>query len=257
MQVEFINMVKLSIILPVYKEAFRLEDSLNRVADFVNSMEDSEAIFVNDGSPDESASVIQSYIKDNSELPFKLISYSLNQGKGFAVKEGVAAAAGELILMSDTDLSTPLGDYTKLIKGIEAGADIVCGSRAVSGSEIGEDPPLLRRILSRIFNILVRISGVHGIHDTQCGFKLFKAEAAKSIFDKMCIRGFAFDVELIARARASGFKVDEEPVHWDYSGHSTVRVFSNGSRMLFDVFMLVLKRFFRGERSLDVRNGVR
>jgi len=246
-------MVKLSIVLPVYREAFRLAYSLNSVADFVNSMEGSEAIFVNDGSPDESASVIQSYIKDNPELPFKLVSYILNQGKGFAVKEGVIEAAGDLILMSDTDLSTPLADYKKLIKGIEAGADIVCGSRAVSGSEIGKDPPLLRRILSRVFNILVRVSGVHGIRDTQCGFKLFKAEAAKMIFDKMCIRGFAFDVELIARARASGFKVDEEPVHWNYSGHSTVRVFSNGSRMLFDVFMLALKRVFRGKRSLDVR----
>jgi len=247
-------MYDLTIILPVYKEAVRLTNALDKVAEFVNDFEgEAEAIFINDGSPDNCAEVIQGYIELHPKLPFRLISYVLNQGKGYAVKEGVIEAEGKLILMSDTDLSTPLRDYSKLIKGIEEGADIVCGSRAVPGAEIGDPPPLLRRILSRVFNDLVRISGVHGIHDTQCGFKLFKAEPAKRIFEKMRIRTFAFDVELIARARASGYKVVEIPVHWDYSGHSTVRVFSSGGKMLFDVFWLAVKCILRGRRHLDVR----
>lgn len=248
-------MFDLTIILPVYKEAVRLKNTLDKVAEFISGFEgEAEAIFVVDGSPDNCAEVIQNYIDAHPELPFRLISYILNKGKGFAVKEGVLEAEGNLILMSDTDLSTPLCDYSKLLKGIEAGADIACGSRAVAGADIGEDPPLLRRILSRVFNILVRASGVHGIHDTQCGFKLFKAEPAKKLFNKMRIRAFAFDVELIARARASGYKVVEIPVHWDYSGHSTVRVFSSGAKMLFDVFWLAVKRTTRGRSSLDVRD---
>jgi len=251
-------MFNLSIVLPVYREARRLNSSLDAVAEFVRVVEGgAEALFVNDGSPDKSAEIIRQYIADHPELPFRLISYERNQGKGFAVKEGVLAAQGRLILMSDTDLSTPLGDYRKLLKGLEQGADIVCGSRAVAGADIGANPPLLRRLLSRLFNILVRISGVHGIHDTQCGFKLFKAEPARLLFSRMRIRAFAFDVELIARAKASGFKVMEVPVHWDYSGHSTVRVFTHGSRMLSDVFLLALKRVFLGRRSLDVRDGER
>ena len=249
-------MIKLSIVLPVYKEAERLNNSLAKVAEFVSDFEGgAEAIFVNDGSPDNSSDIIKQYIAGHPQQSIKLISYVLNQGKGFAVKEGVLEAQGELILMSDTDLSTPLKDYSKLMKGIDLGADIVCGSRAVAGSEIGDNPPPLRKILSRVFNALVCLSGVHGIRDTQCGFKLFKADVAKMLFRKMRIRAFAFDVELIARARASGFKVDEEPVHWDYSGHSTVRVFTHGSRMLFDVFMLALKRVCMGQRTLDVRDG--
>ncbi len=247
-------MYDLSIVLPVYKEACRVEKTMDEVARFIKGFDGSaEAVLVVDGSPDESALIIEDYLQRHPELPFRLISYAFNQGKGFAVKTGVLAAQGQLILMTDTDLSTPLRDYSKLLKGIAAGADIACGSRAVAGAEIGADPPLLRRLLSRVFNLLVRISGVHGIRDTQCGFKLFKAEAAKPIFEKMRIRAFAFDVELIARAKASDMRVVEIPVHWDYSGHSTVRVFSSGGKMLLDVFRLALRRVFFGRRHLDVR----
>jgi len=247
-------MCDLTIVLPVYKEARRLTGTLDKVAEFIDNFDgEAEAIFVNDGSPDNCAEIIQAYINSHPKEPFRLISYVINQGKGYAVKEGVLKSRGELILMSDTDLSTPLRDYSKLIKGIEDGADFALGSRAVPGAEIGDPPPVIRRILSRVFNDLVRLSGVHGIHDTQCGFKLFKAEPAKKIFDKMRIRAFAFDVELIARARASGYKVVEIPVHWDYSGHSTVRVFSCGGKMILDVFWLAVKCIFRGRRHLDVR----
>jgi len=219
-------MLDLTLVLPVYKEARRLQATLEKVSDFIREFDGrAEAVFVVDGSPDNSDEIIRTYIDRNESLPLRMISYPHNQGKGFAVKTGVLESHGDVILMTDTDLSTPLRDYYKLRKGLEEGADIVCGSRAVAGAEIGETPPLLRRLLSRIFNILVRLSGVQGIRDTQCGFKLFKAEPAKLIFSRMSIRAFAFDVEMIARARASGFKVVEVPVHWDYSEHSTVRVF--------------------------------
>ncbi|MDD2598063.1 MAG: glycosyltransferase family 2 protein [Kiritimatiellae bacterium] len=247
-------MLHLSIILPVYREARRLKDSLATVAAFVTSVEGgAEAIFVNDGSPDQSAEMISQYMAEHPQLPMQLISLPHNQGKGAAVKKGVLAARGDLILMSDTDLSSPLEDYRLLLAGVEQGADIVCGSRAIAGADIGENPPLLRRFLSRLFNVLVRAAGVHGIQDTQCGFKLFKAKPAKMIFERMCIQGFAFDVEMIARAQASGFKVMEVPVRWDYSGHSTVRVFTHGSRMLLDVLLLAIKRVFKGKGSFDVR----
>ena len=125
-------------------------------------------------------------------------------------------------------------------------ATVACGSRAVPGARIGLPPPPHRRLLSRLFNLLVRIAGVDGIRDTQCGFKLFRAPVAKALFPRLRTRRFAFDVELIALARDLGYRVAEVPVRWDYSGHSTVRLFSSGFRMLFDLGRLAARRLVFG-----------
>ncbi|MEI7901521.1 MAG: dolichyl-phosphate beta-glucosyltransferase [bacterium] len=243
--------VRLTLVIPVYKEHRRMEESLEKVAAFVAATEEVsvDAIFVDDGSPDNSASIINAFLADRDDPSLRLIRYPVNQGKGYAVKTGVLAAEGDLILMSDADLSTPLEDWRPLKAAIDAGADIACGSRAVRGAHIGKPPPLHRRLLSRIFNLLVHVAGVHGIRDTQCGFKLFRAEAAKQVFGQMRTRRFAFDVEMIALARDLGYQVAEVPVNWDYSGHSTVRIFSSGGRMLFDVFLLAVRRTMCGKHK--------
>jgi len=206
-----------------------------------------DAIFVDDGSPDESAAIISRLISESKAPNMRLLRYPVNRGKGYAVKTGVLAAEGDLILMSDADLSTPLEDWRKLSASIDAGADIACGSRAVRGAHVGKPSPFHRRVLSRIFNVLVRLAGVHDFRDTQCGFKLFRAEVAKKVFPRLRIRRFAFDVELIALARDWGYRVDEVPVNWNYSGYSTLRVFSSGGRMLFDVVTLALRRLIFGK----------
>ncbi len=228
-----------------------MEDSLRSIASFVATTEEVavDAIFVDDGSPDNTSEIINAFITDRDDPALRLLRYPVNQGKGYAVKTGVLAAEGDLILMSDADLSTPLADWSKLKSAIDAGADVACGSRAVRGAHIGKPPPLHRRLLSRLFNLLVRAAGVHGIRDTQCGFKLFRAETAKKVFGQMRTKRFAFDVELIALARDLGYRVAEVPVNWDYCGHSTVRIFSSGGRMLFDVFMLALRRKVFGKHK--------
>ncbi len=239
--------MRLTLVIPVYNEHLLLEGLLKQVTALMAS-EDCivDAIFVDDGSPNASATVIHSFITDRKDPRLRLLSYPINRGKGYAVRTGVLAAEGDLILMSDADLSTPLEDWRKLKAAIDAGADIACGSRSVPGARIGKYPPLHRRVLSRIFNVLVRIAGVRDFHDTQCGFKLFRAGPAKEIFGRLRIRRFAFDVEMIAMARDMGYRVDEIPVNWNYSGHSTVRVLSSGGRMLFDLFLLAMRRVFLG-----------
>ncbi len=241
-------MMRLTLIIPVYKEQLWLEKSIRQIITFMTAEEDVDVdvIFVDDGSPDQSAAVINSLIADREDPNMRLLRYPVNQGKGYAVKTGVLAAKGDLILMSDADLSSPLQDWRKLKLAVDGGADIACGSRALRGAHIGRPPPLHRRLLSRLFNLLVHVAGVRGIHDTQCGFKLFRAEAAKEVFGRLRTRRFAFDVELIALARDLGYRVEEVPVNWDYSGHTTVRVFSSGGRMLFDVFMLAARRLVCG-----------
>lgn len=245
--------MRLTLVMPVYKEHRRLGNSVRQVTAFMSAERengiDVDVIFVDDGSPDDSAAIVNTIIADMDDPDIRLLRYERNQGKGFAVKTGMAAAQGDLILMSDTDLSTPLEDWRKLKDALDGGADIACGSRAVHGAHIGKAPPLHRRILSRVFNILVRLSGVHGIRDTQCGFKLFRREPAKEIFSRLRIKRFAFDVEMIAMARDFGYKVAEVPVRWDYSDHSTVRIFSSGGRMLLDVFLLAARRLIFGKNK--------
>jgi dolichyl-phosphate beta-glucosyltransferase len=233
----------LTIVIPVYKEATRLPASLEAIRTFAGGM-DAEVIFVDDGSPDDSVAVIEAFVAKHGLANFRTIRYTPNRGKGYAVKTGMLAAAGELVLMSDTDLSTPLDDFSKLKTAIDAGADIACGSRAVAGAHIGVRPPLRRRISSRVFNLLVRAAGVRGIRDTQCGFKLFRAAAAKAIFATLRTERFAFDVEMIAKARRLGYKLVEVPVNWDYSDNSTVRLLSSGSRMALDVLRIAIRRLF-------------
>ena len=245
------KLLSLTLVIPVYKESVRLLGALEEVAAFIaqEAPRRVDAIFVNDGSPDDSAGIIERWVAQNPGCGMRLISYTDNQGKGYAVKTGMLAARGELMLMSDTDLSTPLREWRKLLAAIEAGADIACGSRAVRGSLIGKQPPLHRRLLSRIFNWLVHLAGVRGIRDTQCGFKLFKAAPCREVFGRLRTRRFAFDVEMLALAQDLGYRVDEVAVRWDYSDHSTVKVFSSGSRMLYDVARLALRRMFLGRRA--------
>ncbi|MDD4016348.1 MAG: glycosyltransferase family 2 protein [Kiritimatiellae bacterium] len=241
--------MRLTLVIPVYKEHLRLAESLKKVAAFVDASEHAvaDAIFVDDGSPDPCSEVIRDFISKGGTPRLQLIRYPVNRGKGYAVKTGVLAAQGDLVLMSDADLSTPLEDWLRLKAAVDAGADMACGSRAVRGAHIGRPPPLHRRVLSRIFNLLVRAAGVRGIRDTQCGFKLFRAGPAKEVFGRLRTRRFAFDVEMIALARDLGYRVEEVPVDWDYSGHSTVKVFSSGGRMLFDLFLLAARRLVFGK----------
>ena len=244
-------MKRLTVVIPVYNESGLLPRSFEQILAFLRETADVavDVVFVNDGSPDESLAVLEGLIREaDASARMRVISYPKNRGKGYAVRQGVLAAEGDSILMSDADLSTPLEEWRKLQAALDAGADVACGSRAVDGADVGKPPPFYRRILSKVFNALVCLSGVRGIRDTQCGFKLFHRESGHALFSLLKIRRFAFDVELIAVARMKGMRVAEVPVHWDYSGHSTVRVFSSGSRMLWDLMMLVLRRWFGGYR---------
>ena len=237
--------MRLTLVIPVYREHQRFAETLREVRAFMDSASGSvDAVFVDDGSPEESATSIGGQIRALADDRMVLLRDPVNRGKGFAVKKGVLAAKGDWILMSDVDLSTPLADWIKLYDAVRAGADIACGSRAVPGAHVGKPPPFHRRILSRVFNLLVRLAGVSDIRDTQCGFKLFRAEVAKRVFARQRIRRFAFDVEVIVRARLMGYRVVEVPVAWDYSGHSTVRLFSSGARMMFDLMRLAIWRAF-------------
>jgi dolichyl-phosphate beta-glucosyltransferase len=140
-----------------------------------------------------------------------------------------------LILFSDADLSTPIEELEKMLPRIEAGADIVIGSRALDGSDIQVRQNRFRETMGKTFNVLVRACALDGIRDTQCGFKLFRREAAWAVFAELRTCGFCFDVEALFIGRRLGLRIDEVPVVWRNSPQSRVRIVRSSTRMFWDL----------------------
>lgn len=198
----------ISIVIPAYNEESRIGDSLKKIIDYFSKRKEKyEIIVVNDGSKDKTVDVVKKFKK------VKLINNSTNKGKGFAVKNGVSHAKGDYILFSDADLSTPIQEFEKLISQINK-YDVVIGSRRMKGANIKKKQPFHRRFLGKGFGFVVQLLAVWGIDDTQCGFKLFKKEIAKRVFNKQTINGWAFDVEILFITKKLGYKIKEVPVIW-------------------------------------------
>ena len=195
-----------------------------------------EAIVVDDGSLDSSADVLrQEELTTPSLTP--LIREGRNAGKGAAVAAGTRVARGELVLVSDVDLAAPLREAGKLNDALDAGADIAIGSRAVDPSLV-TGIPLRRRAMGRVFNVLVRLLSGLPYRDTQCGFKLFRAPVARELMDRQVTPGFAFDVELLMRARRDGLTVAEVPIEYHHDPDSSIAAASASARMAWDVARL-------------------
>lgn len=232
-------MVELSVVVPAYNEAERLGPSLRRVVDYLADRRlASEVLVVDDGSADATADVARRFAADG----VRLLCHAENRGKGAAVRTGVLASSGERVLLSDADLSTPIEELAKLEPHL-ASADLVFGSRAVKrGAQLDRRQPRYRELMGKTFNLLIRILGVRGIYDTQCGFKLLRGEVARDLFRGMTLDGFAYDVELILAARRRGCRIDEVGVAWSNSPASTVDPIRSSMAMLRDVVRLRLRR---------------
>ena len=150
------------------------------------------------------------------------------------------SAGGELLLFSDADLSTPPTELPKLLEAIEQGYDLAIGSRGLPESDLRLRQSWYREYMGRTFNLLVRMIAVPGIHDTQCGFKVFRKGAAKELFRHQLLPGFAFDVEVLFLARRLGYRVKEVPVVWINSPRSSVRPLVDSIRMLRDLLKIRL-----------------
>ncbi len=225
--------VPLSIVFPAFNEEERIEKSLNRTREYcIANVPDYEVIVVDDGSKDNTAKIVFAMTQRWPLL--RLIKLPQNRGKGAATRQGVLAAKLEWILCSDVDLSTPIQDVEKLLAATEQ-APVVIGSRSIEGANIARRQPWYRVLMGRFFNVLARLSGVPGYLDTQCGFKLYRRDAARSIFERSTVDGFAFDVEVLLLARKLGLNVAEVPVVWLNDERSKVRVFRDPPKMFLDV----------------------
>ena len=213
---------ELSVIVPAYNEERRIGSSLEATCAYLGTLDiRSEIVVVDDGSIDRTAEIARGF--DTPDLPVRVLTLDVNQGKGAAVRAGALHAIGTYILMTDADLSAPITEVDLLLPALSQGrADIVIGSRGLPESRLGIRQPWLRERMGRTFNLLVRAVTGLPLMDTQCGFKMFTREAAGHVFPRQRIRGFGFDVEVLYIAHRAGYRILEQPIAWNDSPGSKV-----------------------------------
>ncbi len=237
----------LSIVIPAYNESDNLNrGALDKVDRYLKKQTYSyEVLIVDDGSTDGSINLLTKFINQRSN--WKLIT-NPHQGKAQTVATGVNEARGELVLFTDFDQATPLSEVEKLLPFAAKNYDIIIGSREVEGAKRLKEP-WYRHLMGRVFNILVSILAIGNIHDTQCGFKLFKTEVAQKLFSSLVVYGKhpeksaftgAFDVEILYLAQKRKLKIAEVPVSWKHVTTNRVSPLRDSVRMFFDLLRIRL-----------------
>jgi dolichyl-phosphate beta-glucosyltransferase len=234
----------LSVIVPAYNEALRLPATLRALRVHLDGAgeeyEDYEVIVVDDGSQDGTADLAERECASWPQL--RVLRQPENRGKGASVQTGMLAASGGLRLFTDADLSTPISELAKLREAIGGSTAVVIGSRAVADSRVEVHQPGRRELMGRTYNRLLQLLVLRGLHDTQCGFKLFTAEAAIACFTPLRTPGYGFDAEVLLRARRLGWNIAEVGVIWRHAENSRVSPLRDSLGTLVDLLKLWLRR---------------
>lgn len=240
----------LSIIVPAYNEQWRILPTLLEIIDYLDSRSITyEIIVVNDGSKDTTKNILERLKKIKPEILIN--NFPKNRGKGAAVRAGMLSAKGVLHLFVDADGATPIRELERLMHPLNEGFDLAIGSRAIPSNDTKVSTIIHRKLLGRIFNRFVSFFLLPKISDSQCGFKLFTAEASKSLFSLQKLDGFSFDVEILYIARKLGLKTAEVAVNWTNIPGSKVNVIIDGIRMLRDLIKI---RYFHRNITPLARN---
>jgi glycosyltransferase involved in cell wall biosynthesis len=235
--------VDISIVIPAYNEAQRIDLSLEHIAAYFNNEPASvEIVVVDDGSSDSTVEVIK--VRAAKDPRVRLVRNEGNRGKGFSVRHGVLEARGELVLFSDADLSSPIEESKKILDPLRNGLlDLAIGSRALDRSLIGIRQSWLREQSGKVFNAFVRTILDLPFSDTQCGFKAFRRSPMIPVFECQRILGFGFDPEMLYLAKLRGLRVGEIPVRWNHVRGSKVRFLSDAVSMFFDLIRIRWNHF--------------
>ena len=228
-----------SLVIPAYNESARIENCIRSAARWTADRPGGrawEVILVDDGSTDDTLVRARS-VAEAEGLPLRIVEYEENRGKGAAIRAGVLESIGDPVLVSDTDLSTPLTEWTKLAERLPT-HPVAIGSRAIEQALVRKKQPFYRQWMGRTFNRIVRAFAVSGIGDTQCGFKLFRGDVARSLFAEARVDRFAYDVEILFLARRRGLAIAEVPVVWINSPESKVAVVRDSLQMFWDVLWI-------------------
>ena len=234
----------LSVVIPCYNEEQRLPRTIEQVERFLDERKaDYELILVDDGSADGTRQVMDAAAERRASVRIEALPH--NRGKGRALAVGVEAARGDEILVTDADLSTPIEELDKLQAALNGGAGVAIASRGLRASRVEVSQPIYRVVMGKVFNLIVQAVLLPGIWDTQCGFKLFRADIARDAFAHLTTDGFGFDPEVLYRVKRRGVRIAEVPVVWRNSAPTKVSAIRSSLDMLRHV---VRVRFGSGRR---------
>lgn len=227
----------LSILIPAKDEAQRLPTFLNKVLRFSEQFpEKNEIIVIDDGSSDRTSEIVLELSASHENL--KLLRLPLNKGKGFAIKSGIASSQGSIVAFSDADGSTPIEEIERHWNYFSENIDIVIGSRVLKDDASQVDALIYRRAAGAVFNFMVHRFLMDDFKDTQCGFKMFRREAAVELASRQRLDGFGFDMEFLYLAKHLGMKLKEVPVSWHHVNGSKVSLLRDSWRMFLDIFQI-------------------
>jgi dolichyl-phosphate beta-glucosyltransferase len=248
----------LTIVVPSLNERDRLPKSLEKIHGYLQESADwtsSEIIVVDDGSSDGTAEIIRA-MSFSSAMEIKVAVHPENRGKGAAVRTGLGLSSGAWVLLTDADLSAPIEGLAILKNAARPGV-VAIGSRAVERRLVETPQPRHRDLMGRVFNLIVRGLGLSDFRDTQCGFKLFPGDLARSLAAVQRIDGFAYDVELLLLAQRWGYTVREVGVTWHHVEASRVLPLRHSSEMLRDLLLLSWRRLAGQLPNAPARGSLR
>ena len=225
--------MKISVIIPMYNESRIIADTAKTVSEYMSeNFEDYEVIFSDDGSSDRSADIVN----ELGLCDVKAIRYDKNRGKGYAVRQGMLDATGDICIFTDADLAygtSVIGEAVNMMESHDS-ADMLIGSRNIAKNGY-EGYTFLRKIMSKTYIKVLCVMGGFKLSDSQCGFKAFRQDCVKAIFSECTVDGFAFDFEVILRALKHNKKIIEMPVKIINHRESSVRPMSDSVKMLGDL----------------------
>ena len=225
--------MKISLIIPMYNESSIIKSTAETISEYMKkSFEDYEVLFVDDGSKDDCGDIVRAL-----ELPnIKVLGYGCNKGKGAAVRHGMLEADGDVIMFTDADLAYGTDVIRRVYEIFEGAPEtkMLIGSRNISADGY-EGYTLLRRVMSKVYIKVLCIAGGFKLSDSQCGCKAFSRDAARDVFSRCEVNGFAFDFEAILWATRLGYKISEMPVKIINHRESKVNVIKDTIKMLRDL----------------------
>ena len=232
----------LSVVIPCYNEEVRLPATVDAIKKYLGARGDHyELILADDGSVDGTQKVIAAAMAGASNV--RNVHLVQNRGKGRALAEGVAVSKGDRILLTDADLSTPIEELPKLEAKLDAGAGVAIASRSIKGSQVVVSQPVYRVMMGKTFNLMVQALLLPGLWDTQCGFKLFKGDLARSVFADLHTDGFGYDPEALFLAKKRGARIAEVPVVWRHSAPTKVAAIRHSLDMFKDLVSVRFRRY--------------
>ncbi|MFM8472635.1 MAG: dolichyl-phosphate beta-glucosyltransferase [Candidatus Kapaibacterium sp.] len=223
-----------SVIIPAFNEAERISSSLEKALDYLRTQTYRwEIIVVDDGSSDDTVRVVRHYEPD-----VRIVALGSNKGKGAAVRAGMLAAKGDVRVFTDADFSTPITELPKVLKELQAGADICIGSRRLDPASLKKHQPWYREAIGLMGNKIISAVLFSGIEDTQCGFKGLTAEATEALFSQMRIDGFGFDAEMLFLAKRQRLRIVQVAVDWYNDERSRLNPVRDSLKTLAEVFRI-------------------